>query len=137
MIPTFVARMSQMARDACAIVVLVHALQGVSHGAGHQRSTCTETEVDSATHRSDMRSLVFHQPGCISLEERPVPTSGYGAAVLRVALTTICGTDLHILKGEYAVKHGLILGHEAVGIIHEVGPGITDYKVESGSKKSV
>jgi len=76
-----------------------------------------------------MRSLVFHKPGCIALEERPVPTPGYSEAVIQVTLTTICGTDLHILKGEYAVKQGLILGHEAVGIIHEVGQGITDYKV--------
>jgi alcohol dehydrogenase len=79
-----------------------------------------------------MRSLVFLKSRCISLEERHVPTPGYGAAVIQVTLTTICGTDLHILKGEYAVKQGLILGHEAVGIIHEVGQGITDYKAGDG-----
>jgi threonine dehydrogenase-like Zn-dependent dehydrogenase len=38
-----------------------------------------------------MRSLVFHKPGCISLEERPVPAPAYGAAVIQVTLTTICG----------------------------------------------
>ena len=79
-----------------------------------------------------MRSLVFHKPGCIALEERPVPTPGYSEVVIQITLTTICGTDLHILKGEYAVKQGLILGHEAVGIMHEVGQGITDCKAGDG-----
>jgi threonine dehydrogenase-like Zn-dependent dehydrogenase len=49
--------------------------------------------------------------------------------VIRVTLTTICGTDLHILKGEYPVKPGLIIGHEPVDIIHELGEGITGYEV--------
>jgi len=49
--------------------------------------------------------------------------------VIRVTLTTICGTDLHILKGEYAVKPGLIIGHEPVGVIHELGVGVSGYRV--------
>jgi threonine dehydrogenase-like Zn-dependent dehydrogenase len=48
---------------------------------------------------------------------------------VRVTTTTICGTDVHILRGEYPVKPGLIIGHEAVGIIHELGPGVTGYEV--------
>jgi threonine dehydrogenase-like Zn-dependent dehydrogenase len=52
-----------------------------------------------------------------------------GEAVIRVTLTTICGTDLHILKGEYQVKPGLIIGHEPVGTIHQLGEGITGYEV--------
>jgi alcohol dehydrogenase len=58
-----------------------------------------------------------------------MPRAGYGEAVIRVTLTTICGTDLHIVRGEYPVKPGLILGHEPVGVIHEVGPGVNGYEV--------
>ena len=46
---------------------------------------------------------------------------------MRIALTTICGTDLHIVRGEYPVQPGLTIGHEPVGIIEELGPGITGY----------
>jgi threonine dehydrogenase-like Zn-dependent dehydrogenase len=44
-----------------------------------------------------------------------------------VRLTTICGTDIHIIRGEYPVRPGLTIGHEAVGVIHELGPGVTGY----------
>ena len=51
-----------------------------------------------------MQALIFHGPGQIALEEIPSPTPGNGEVVVRVTLTTICGTDLHILHGEYPVK---------------------------------
>ena len=70
-----------------------------------------------------MKALVFHGPGNISLETVPIPKARAGEVVIRVTLTTICGTDLHILKGEYPVKPGLIIGHEPVGVIHEIGDG--------------
>jgi len=76
-----------------------------------------------------MRALVFRGPNQIAIEEVPIPRAGPGEAVLRVTLTTICGTDLHILKGEYPVKPGLIIGHEPVGVIHDLGVGVTGYKV--------
>jgi 2-desacetyl-2-hydroxyethyl bacteriochlorophyllide A dehydrogenase len=76
-----------------------------------------------------MKALVFHGPGQISVEQASIPRPGPGEAVIRVTLTTICGTDLHILKGEYPVKPGLIIGHEPVGVIHELGVGVTDYAV--------
>ncbi|MFN0103916.1 MAG: zinc-binding dehydrogenase [Bryobacteraceae bacterium] len=76
-----------------------------------------------------MKANVFHAPGHFSLEEKPIPIPGYGEAVIKVRLTTICGTDVHIVKGEYAVKPGLTIGHEAVGIIHELGPGVTGYEI--------
>ena len=76
-----------------------------------------------------MMANVFRAPGEFGLEEKPIPHAGYGEAVVRVTLTTICGTDIHIVKGEYPVKPGLTIGHEAVGIIHEIGPGVTGYEV--------
>lgn len=75
-----------------------------------------------------MRALVFRGPHRIGLEEVPVPKPGFGEVVIRVTLTSICGTDLHIVKGEYPVQPGLIIGHEPVGVVHEVGPGVTGYK---------
>jgi threonine dehydrogenase-like Zn-dependent dehydrogenase len=76
-----------------------------------------------------MRANVFHAPGRFGLEEKPVPVPGPGEARVRVRLTTICGTDIHIVKGEYPVKPGLTIGHEAVGVIDELGPGITGYQI--------
>lgn len=76
-----------------------------------------------------MQAVVFHAAGKISLDHVSVPRPGPGEAVVRVTLTTICGTDVHIMKGEYPVKPGLILGHEAVGVIHELGEGMSGYEV--------
>lgn len=76
-----------------------------------------------------MHALVFRGPGQIGLESIQVPRAKFGEAVIRVTLTTICGTDVHILKGEYPIKPGLTIGHEAVGVIHELGPGLSGYEV--------
>jgi alcohol dehydrogenase len=76
-----------------------------------------------------IRALVFHGPNNISLEKVPIPRPGYGEVVIRVTLTTICGTDVHILKGEYPVRPGLVIGHEPVGVIHEIGPGVEGYEI--------
>ena len=76
-----------------------------------------------------MRALVFHGPNQIGIESVPIPKPGYGEVLIRVTLTTICGTDVHILKGEYPVEPGLVIGHEPVGIIQELGPGMKDYAV--------
>jgi threonine dehydrogenase-like Zn-dependent dehydrogenase len=78
---------------------------------------------------STMRAAVFHGPNDIRVDEVPRPTAGPGEAVIRVTLTTICGTDVHILKGEYPVEPGLIVGHEPVGVIDELGPGVSGYAV--------
>jgi threonine dehydrogenase-like Zn-dependent dehydrogenase len=63
------------------------------------------------------------------LDEKPIPDVGPLDALIRVTTTTICGTDVHILKGEYPVKPGLVVGHEPVGVIAELGPGVTGYEV--------
>jgi alcohol dehydrogenase len=74
-----------------------------------------------------MKALVFQKPGVVAIEERPIPRAGVGEAIVRMTLTTICGTDVHILKGEYPVVPGLIIGHELVGIIHALGEGLEGY----------
>lgn len=76
-----------------------------------------------------MRATIFHGRDKIAVEEVPRPHAGVGEAVIRVTLTTICGTDLHILRGEYPVKPGLIIGHEPVGVIEELGAGVTGYEI--------
>jgi threonine dehydrogenase-like Zn-dependent dehydrogenase len=76
-----------------------------------------------------MKANVFRAPGKFGLEEKPLPHAGHGEAVVKVRLTTICGTDIHIVKGEYPVEPGITIGHEAVGVIHELGPGVTGYEV--------
>ena len=76
-----------------------------------------------------MRATVFHGPNDIRVEEVLRPIAGTGDAVIRITLTTICGTDLHILRGEYPVKPGLVIGHEPVGVIEELGEGVTGYKI--------
>jgi len=76
-----------------------------------------------------MRATVFHGKDDIRVEEIERPRAGVGEAVIRVTLTTICGTDLHILRGEYPVRSGLVIGHEPVGVVEELGAGVTGYEV--------
>jgi threonine dehydrogenase-like Zn-dependent dehydrogenase/GNAT superfamily N-acetyltransferase len=77
-----------------------------------------------------MKALVYYGPGRKSLEERPIPTIAASTdAVVRITRTTICGTDLHILKGDVPTcTPGRILGHEGVGIVEETGAGVTQFK---------
>src|SRR5262249_8205412 len=74
-----------------------------------------------------MKALVYHGPGLRSWEEKPDPTIQEPTdAVVRIDSATICGTDLHILKGDVPeVQPGTILGHEAVGTIVETGAAVT------------
>jgi threonine dehydrogenase-like Zn-dependent dehydrogenase len=76
-----------------------------------------------------MKALVFHGNNDIRVDEVARPHAGVGEAVIRITLTTICGTDLHIVRGEYPVKPGLIIGHEPVGVIEELGPGVTGLEI--------
>jgi threonine dehydrogenase-like Zn-dependent dehydrogenase len=71
-----------------------------------------------------MKAVVFHDKNRIAIEDVPRPVPGPGEAVIKVTLTTICGTDVHIVRGEYPVRPGLILGHEPVGVIDALGPGL-------------
>ncbi|SAL54630.1 zinc-dependent alcohol dehydrogenase family protein [Caballeronia humi] len=77
-----------------------------------------------------MKALVYHGPGTKSLDERPMPELAAPTdAIVRVTRTTICGTDLHILKGDVAsCEPGRILGHEGVGVIERVGAAVSSFK---------
>ena len=75
-----------------------------------------------------MKAAVFVEPGRIVLEDQCVPDVGPTDALMRITTTTICGTDVHILKGEYAVAKGLTIGHEPVGIIEKLGSGVTGFE---------
>jgi alcohol dehydrogenase len=74
-----------------------------------------------------MHALVYCGPGIRAWQERPHPTlQDAGDAIVRLTTSTICGTDLHILKGDVpSVQEGRILGHEGVGVIEEVGSAVT------------
>lgn len=76
-----------------------------------------------------MKANVFRSVNNFGIEDVPRPSPGFGEAVIRVTLTTICGTDMHIVRGEYPVEAGLVIGHEAVGVIEELGGGVTGYEV--------
>ncbi|SCZ63237.1 NAD(P)-dependent alcohol dehydrogenase [Thiohalomonas denitrificans] len=75
-----------------------------------------------------MKAAVFVEPGRIVLEDKPVPAPGPNDALVRITTTTICGTDIHILKGEYPVEKGLTIGHEPVGVIEKLGANVAGYR---------
>ena len=75
-----------------------------------------------------MKAAIFVEPGRIVLESKPVPDIGPLDALLRVTTTTICGTDIHILKGEYPVARGLTIGHEPVGVIEKLGSAVSGFR---------
>lgn len=75
-----------------------------------------------------MRAAIFVEPGRIVLDEKPIPDVGPLDALVRITTTTICGTDIHILKGEYPVSRGLTIGHEPVGIIEKLGSAVQGFR---------
>lgn len=77
-----------------------------------------------------MKALVYHGPGQKSWEEKPKPVLQAATdAIVKIYKTTICGTDLHILKGDVPeVTDGRILGHEGVGIIEDTGSAVTNLR---------
>jgi len=81
--------------------------------------------------RATMKALVYHGPGQRAWEDKPHPeVKDPGDAIVRVTTSTICGTDLHILKGDLPlVIDGRILGHEGIGVVEQVGPGVSEFKV--------
>src|ERR1700684_3742306 len=75
-----------------------------------------------------MKAAIFVAPGRIVLDDKPIPEVGPLDALIRITTTTICGTDVHILKGEYPVRRGLTIGHEPVGVIEQLGSSVTGFK---------
>jgi alcohol dehydrogenase len=78
-----------------------------------------------------MKSLVYHGPGQKAWEDKPYPSiKEPGDAIVRITTSTICGTDLHIMKGDVpTVTDGRILGHEGIGVVEQVGSGVTEFHV--------
>jgi alcohol dehydrogenase len=78
-----------------------------------------------------MKALVYHGPGKRAWEDKPRPTiQDPDDAIVRVTTSTICGTDLHILKGDLpGVTDGRILGHEGIGVVEQVGTGVSEFHV--------
>ena len=74
-----------------------------------------------------MKAAIFVAPGRIELADKPIPDVGPNDALVRITTTTICGTDVHILKGEYPVAKGLTVGHEPVGVIEKLGSAVLGY----------
>ncbi len=83
--------------------------------------------IQPETRMSKMKAAIFVEPGRIVIDDKPIPSVGPLDALMRVTTTTICGTDVHILKGEYPVAKGLIIGHEPVGVIEKLGSAVTGY----------
>ena len=75
-----------------------------------------------------MKAAIFVEKGRIVLDEKPIPEIGPTDALVRIPTTTICGTDVHILKGEYPVAKGLTIGHEPVGVIEKLGSGVSGFE---------
>ena len=75
-----------------------------------------------------MKAAIFVEPGRIELADKPIPDVGPNDALVRISTTTICGTDVHILKGEYPVAKGLTVGHEPVGVIEKLGSAVSGYQ---------
>ena len=75
-----------------------------------------------------MKAAIFVEPGRIVLDDKPIPEVGPLDALMRITTTTICGTDVHILKGEYPVARGLTIGHEPVGVIEKLGSAVAGFQ---------
>jgi len=89
----------------------------------------TERRTSDPSVHDVMKALVYHGPGQRAWETKPKPTIREpGDAVVRITRSTICGTDLHILKGDVpSVTTGRILGHEGVGVIEAVGSSVASF----------
>jgi alcohol dehydrogenase len=74
-----------------------------------------------------MKAAIFVEPNRIVIDDKPIPDVGPADALIRITTTTICGTDVHILKGEYPVEKGLTIGHEPVGVIEKLGSQVHGY----------
>ena len=98
--------------------------------------TTTELELAPTSAKTlntstNMKALVYHGPGQRAWEDKARPAlQDPSDAIVRITTSTICGTDLHILKGDLpAVTDGRILGHEGIGVVEQVGTGVSEFQV--------
>lgn len=89
------------------------------------------TNAPTLSTATTMKALVYHGPGERAWEDKPRPAiQDPSDAIVRITTSTICGTDLHILKGDLpAVTDGRILGHEGIGVVEQVGTGVSEFQV--------
>ncbi len=89
------------------------------------------TSAATLSNVTTMKALVYHGPGKRAWEDKPRPAiQDPSDAIVRITTSTICGTDLHILKGDLpAVTDGRILGHEGIGVVEQVGTGVSEFQV--------
>jgi len=89
------------------------------------------TNAATLGHSATMKALVYHGPGKCAWEDHPRPAIlDPGDVVARITTSTICGTDLHVLKGDLpSVTEGRILGHEGIGVIEQVGTGVSEFYI--------
>ena len=94
------------------------------------KATAVLEPVVAGAATATMKALVYHGAGKRAWEDKPKPVIKDATdAVVRITTSTICGTDLHILKGDLpAVTDGRILGHEGVGVVEEVGSAVSNFK---------
>ena len=76
-----------------------------------------------------MRATIFHAPGHVTVEDRPVPVAGPGAIRLRIAAASLCASDVRVYRGEKHAAPGVIPGHEVAGVVDQVGEGVEDIRV--------
>jgi len=97
---------------------------------GTAESVREETRPHRSATSTQMKALVYHGPGQRAWEDKPRPAiQEAGDAIVGITTSTICGTDLHILKGDVpSVTDGRILGHEGIGVVEEVGSGVSSVR---------
>src|SRR5690348_10665623 len=98
--------------------------------------TTAELELESITTptistSTVMKALVYRGPGKCAWEDKPRPAiQEAGDVIARITTSTICGTDLHILKGDLpSVIEGRTLGHEGIAVIEQVGAAVSEFHV--------
>jgi len=112
------------------VIVLIGAGHIENTLAAESRGKSFSGNIEFRAEVKDMKALVYLGPGRKLLEQRPIPElAASGDAIIRITKTTICGTDLHILKGDVPTcLPGRILGHEGVGVVEKAGAGVTAFR---------
>ena len=123
--------------ELCTVAQTRHCVSLYGYPVWKKRSMTTAelelatTSAATPSASTTMKALVYHGPGKRAWEDKPRPAiQDPGDAIVLITTSTICGTDLHILKGDLpAVTDGRILGHEGIGVVEQVGPGVSGFRV--------